>query len=133
MGLAPRGARYSRKVCDLAKKEVERPAEAHTFRASIWGDDDGGVRHDGFSAGDLSGAGADPSRRRHADLQQAQSGQELVAPRPLHLSRNGPRHGDRKPAQGHTLYLALEDSLRRMQSRGQKLLLSFTEPWPENM
>jgi len=41
--------------------------------------------------------------------------------------------GDRKPAQGHTLYLALEDSLRRMQSRGQKLLLSFTEPWPENM
>ena len=41
--------------------------------------------------------------------------------------------GDRRPAQGHTLYLALEDSLRRLQTRGQKLLPAFAGPWPENM
>jgi hypothetical protein len=41
--------------------------------------------------------------------------------------------GERRPAQGHTLYLALEDSLRRLRSRGEKLLPAWTGPWPANM
>jgi hypothetical protein len=41
--------------------------------------------------------------------------------------------GGRQPAQGHTLYLALEDSLRRLRSRGEKLLTGHFGPWPSNM
>jgi AAA domain-containing protein len=41
--------------------------------------------------------------------------------------------GDRRPAQGHTLYLALEDSLRRLRSRGERLLPAWAGPWPANM
>lgn len=37
---------------------------------------------------------------------------------------------DRRVAQGHTLYLALEDSLRRLRSRGEKLLAAHFAPWP---
>jgi hypothetical protein len=39
----------------------------------------------------------------------------------------------RQPARGHTLYLALEDNLRRLRSRGEKLLLGHPGPWPANM
>ena len=41
--------------------------------------------------------------------------------------------GGRRPAQGHTLYLALEDSLRRLRSRGEKLLPAWAGRWPANM
>src|SRR5262249_30080066 len=41
--------------------------------------------------------------------------------------------GGRRPAQGHTLYLALEDSLRRLRSRGEKLLPAWVGQWPANM
>jgi len=41
--------------------------------------------------------------------------------------------GDRRPAQGHALYLALEDNLRRLRSRGEKLLPAWAGPWPANM
>jgi hypothetical protein len=39
--------------------------------------------------------------------------------------------GDRRPLQGHALYLALEDSLRRLQRRGEKLLPAWLGPWPK--
>jgi RecA-family ATPase len=41
--------------------------------------------------------------------------------------------GDKKPVQGNVLYLALEDSLRRIQSRMTKLLPTFTGEWPEGL
>jgi hypothetical protein len=41
--------------------------------------------------------------------------------------------GGRQPAQGHTLYLALEDSLRRLRSRGEKLLTGHFGSWPPNV
>lgn len=41
--------------------------------------------------------------------------------------------GEKKPLQGDFLYLALEDSLRRLQSRMTKLLPSFTGEWPEGL
>jgi hypothetical protein len=41
--------------------------------------------------------------------------------------------GGRRPAQGHSLYLALEDSLRRMRSRGEKLLPAWEGPWPSTL
>jgi len=41
--------------------------------------------------------------------------------------------GERRPAQGHTLYLAPEDSLRRLRSRGEKLLPAWAARWPDNM
>jgi hypothetical protein len=41
--------------------------------------------------------------------------------------------GEIKPQQGSVLYLALEDSLRRLQSRGSKLLPTFTGQWPEGL
>jgi hypothetical protein len=41
--------------------------------------------------------------------------------------------GGRRPVQGYTLYLALEDSLRRLRSRGEKLLPAWAGPWPTNM
>jgi hypothetical protein len=41
--------------------------------------------------------------------------------------------GDRKPVQGHVLYLALEDSERRLQSRLRKLLPGFTGDWPASL
>jgi hypothetical protein len=39
--------------------------------------------------------------------------------------------GERKPAQGRVLYLALEDGDRRMQRRITKLLPTFKDRWPE--
>jgi AAA domain-containing protein/DNA primase RepB-like protein len=41
--------------------------------------------------------------------------------------------GDRRPLQGHALYLALEDSLRRLQRRGEKMLPAWLGPWPQNV
>jgi hypothetical protein len=41
--------------------------------------------------------------------------------------------GELKAAQGDVLYLALEDSFRRLQSRGTKLLPTFTGEWPETL
>jgi hypothetical protein len=41
--------------------------------------------------------------------------------------------GGRQPRRGHTLYLALEDSLRRLRSHGEKLLSGHFNPWPANM
>jgi hypothetical protein len=41
--------------------------------------------------------------------------------------------GTIKPAQGDVLYLALEDSKRRLQRRMTKLLPSFSVPWPERL
>src|SRR5262249_1880855 len=38
--------------------------------------------------------------------------------------------GNIKPAQGSVLYLALEDSKRRLQRRMTKLLGAFRAPWP---
>jgi hypothetical protein len=39
--------------------------------------------------------------------------------------------GGRKPAQGYALYLALEDSLRRLKARGEKLIPVWAGPWPK--
>src|SRR6516165_602641 len=41
--------------------------------------------------------------------------------------------GEIKPLQGDVLYLALEDSKRRLQRRMTKLLPSFTGTWPERL
>ena len=41
--------------------------------------------------------------------------------------------GTYKPAQGDVLYLALEDSKRRLQRRMQKLLPAFTGTWPDKL
>lgn len=41
--------------------------------------------------------------------------------------------GQKKPAQGDLLYLALEDSKRRLQNRMTKLLPVFTGKWPEKL
>ena len=41
--------------------------------------------------------------------------------------------GDIKPLQGDVLYLALEDSKRRLQRRMTKLLPSFTGMWPDGL
>lgn len=41
--------------------------------------------------------------------------------------------GDVKPMQGDVLYLALEDSERRLQSRIDKLLPTFGPEWPERL
>jgi hypothetical protein len=41
--------------------------------------------------------------------------------------------GDRRPLQGHVLYLALEDGERRLKSRGEKLLPVWFGPWPETL
>jgi hypothetical protein len=41
--------------------------------------------------------------------------------------------GDIKPVQGDVLLLALEDSERRLQNRGTKLLPTFTGEWPERL
>jgi hypothetical protein len=41
--------------------------------------------------------------------------------------------GTIKPVQGSVLYLALEDSRRRLQSRMTKLLPTFTGEWPEDL
>jgi hypothetical protein len=41
--------------------------------------------------------------------------------------------GEKKPVQGDFLYLALEDSLRRLQSRMTKLLGAFSGEWPEGL
>jgi hypothetical protein len=41
--------------------------------------------------------------------------------------------GELKPAQGEVLYLALEDSKRRLQRRMTKLLASFGQEWPERL
>jgi AAA domain len=41
--------------------------------------------------------------------------------------------GTIKPAQGDVLYLALEDSKRRLQRRMGKLLPTFRGPWPERL
>jgi hypothetical protein len=41
--------------------------------------------------------------------------------------------GDIKPMQGDVLYLALEDSERRLQSRIDKLLSTFGAEWPERL
>jgi len=37
------------------------------------------------------------------------------------------------PPPGNTLYLALEDSMRRLRSRGEMLLAGHYGPWPRNM
>ena len=39
--------------------------------------------------------------------------------------------GDRRPAQGCALYLALEDSLRRLKARGEKLIPVWAGTWPK--
>jgi hypothetical protein len=44
-----------------------------------------------------------------------------------------PTLGNLEPAQGDVLYLALEDSKRRMQSRIDKLLSPFSSPWPSRL
>jgi hypothetical protein len=41
--------------------------------------------------------------------------------------------GSCRPAQGHALYLALEDGLRRLKSRGEKLLPIWQAPWPTTL
>src|SRR5262249_44007760 len=41
--------------------------------------------------------------------------------------------GDLRPKQGDVLYLALEDSARRLQSRMTKLLGTFAETWPPGL
>jgi AAA domain len=41
--------------------------------------------------------------------------------------------GELKVAQGYVLHLALEDSDRRLQNRGTKLLPTFTGEWPESL
>jgi RecA-family ATPase len=41
--------------------------------------------------------------------------------------------GQIKAVQGDVLYLALEDSLRRLQQRATKLLPTFTGEWPEDL
>src|SRR5262249_49395625 len=41
--------------------------------------------------------------------------------------------GEIKPAQGDVLYLALEDSTRRLQRRMTKLLPTFTGKWPDKL
>jgi len=41
--------------------------------------------------------------------------------------------GGKRPIQGDVLYLALEDSQRRLQSRATKLLPTFTGEWPEGL
>jgi hypothetical protein len=41
--------------------------------------------------------------------------------------------GDHRPKQGAVLYLALEDSRRRLQSRMTKLLGGFSEQWPSTL
>ena len=41
--------------------------------------------------------------------------------------------GEIKPTQGDVLYLALEDSRRRLQRRMAKLLPSFTGKWPSRL
>jgi RecA-family ATPase len=41
--------------------------------------------------------------------------------------------GELKAAQGDVLYLALEDSDRRLQARGTKLLPTFTGKWPKSL
>jgi hypothetical protein len=41
--------------------------------------------------------------------------------------------GSIKPVQGSVLYLALEDSMRRLQSRATKLLPTFSGEWPEHL
>jgi hypothetical protein len=41
--------------------------------------------------------------------------------------------GNRRPLQGHALYLALEDGERRLKSRGEKLLPVWSGPWPETL
>jgi len=41
--------------------------------------------------------------------------------------------GGRRPLQGHALYLALEDSLRRLKSRAEKLLPAWAGPWPQQV
>lgn len=41
--------------------------------------------------------------------------------------------GEIKPAQGDVLYLALEDSKRRLQCRMRKLLPTFSCKWPERL
>jgi hypothetical protein len=41
--------------------------------------------------------------------------------------------GGRRPAQGHALYLALEDSLRRLKSRGEKLIPMWVGRWPSSL
>jgi hypothetical protein len=38
-----------------------------------------------------------------------------------------------KPSPGFTFYLALEDSMRRLRSRGEVLLAGHYDPWPNNM
>jgi hypothetical protein len=53
----------------------------------------------------------------------------------LCIAATSDRHvlGSLKPVQGSVLYLALEDSLRRLQSRMTKLLPTFTGEWPEDL
>jgi hypothetical protein len=41
--------------------------------------------------------------------------------------------GEIKPEQGDVLYLALEDSKRRLQRRVTKLLPTFSGKWPESL
>src|SRR5262249_17415702 len=41
--------------------------------------------------------------------------------------------GEKRAAQGDVLYLALEDSKRRLQRRMQKLLPGFTGKWPDKL
>jgi hypothetical protein len=41
--------------------------------------------------------------------------------------------GDIKPLQGSVLYLALEDSLRRLRSRCDKLLPADVKDWPDTL
>src|SRR5262249_17935053 len=41
--------------------------------------------------------------------------------------------GNLQPVQGDVLYLALEDSLRRLQSRMDRLLPTFSGEWPEGL
>src|SRR5262249_25944189 len=53
----------------------------------------------------------------------------------LSISANVDRDmlGSRRPLQGCALYLALEDSLRRLKSRAEKLLPPWAGPWPEQV
>jgi hypothetical protein len=41
--------------------------------------------------------------------------------------------GERRPRQGFSLYLALEDSERRLRQRGERLLERYAGNWPANM
>jgi hypothetical protein len=128
---------------NLQDRDEDR-AESTPERAPAKPHDPAAWREGAFTAADLQGMEFTPTAWLVPNIIPSE-GVALLASRPkfgkswlaydLCIGATADRYilGDIKPRQGDVLYLALEDSKRRLQRRMDKLLPAFNSKWPSRL